>query len=373
MQPESRLVEQIKWVPIHGASVRVGGDGLLIFSDGGGFDWHLLRWVDPRLNGARVRLTIVARPANGCDTNLYVHQWGGADVCSIDKDGATVLNEGAEEILVERLSNGFLATTIVFENRHHTLSFGTGKPRGLYQGTGVDQYHLKSIEVELLPRNHIRKMIIDKLWNGNDPFRDLPRNLFQHDLQGWNSQHAYLSDTVASLRPTVIVEIGVWKGGSTVFMATEVKKRALSSVVIAVDTWLGSSEHWVGNSNADLCFVNGYPALYYKFLSNVIHAEVADYVLPLPVDSLNAAQILRSLNVNPGMIHLDGGHDYESVTADLRAWWPVLAPGGMLIGDDYYADGTWATVRAAFDDFFAAHKLVPIENSGGKCRIHKPG
>jgi predicted O-methyltransferase YrrM len=122
----------------------------------------------------------------------------------------------------------------------------------------------------------------------------------------------------------------------------------------------------------DLSILNGHPALYYKFLSNVIHEGVADYVLPMPIDSLNAAQVLSSLNIKPDMIHLDGGHDYESVMADLRVWWPMLAQGGTLVGDDYYMNGTWATVRAAFDDFFGVLNLTPIENTAGKCRVRKP-
>ena len=70
---------------------------------------------------------------------------------------------------------------------------------------------------------------------------------------------------------------------------------------------------------------------------------------------------------------MDGGHDYDSVMADLRAWWPVLAAGGVVIGDDYYETGMWASVRQAFDDFFGALDLVPIENIAGKCRVRKPG
>ncbi len=186
------------------------------------------------------------------------------------------------------------------------------------------------------------------------------------------ARRAYLSDTITALRPSVIVEVGVWKGGSTVFMANAVKEMGLASVVIAVDTWLGSSEHWLTADFAAMSFINGYPALYHKFLSNVIGAGVGDYVLPIPIDSLNAAQMLKSLRVAPGIIHLDGGHDYELVMADLRAWWPVLALGGVLLGDDYFTDGMWASVRQAFDDFFGALDLLPIENINGKCRVSKP-
>jgi hypothetical protein len=372
MRLDTRLVERIEWVPVHGATTRVDDDGSLVLRDGATLDWHLLRWTDPRLNGVRIKLTILAKPADSCDTNLYVHHWGPKDVCSIAKDGTVALNEGAEEIHVERRSDGIIAATIIFQNHHPTLSVGTGKPRGRYQGTGSDQYVFKSIEGELSALNPTRQMILDRLWRGCDPLRGFPGNLFEYDLQGWNSQHAYLSDTITALRPSVIVEVGVWKGGSTVFMANEVKKLGLASVVVAVDTWLGSSEHWL-TYFTELSILNSYPALYHKFLSNVVRAGVADYVIPIPIDSLNAAQLLRSLGVAPEIIHLDGGHDYESVMADLRAWWPVLAPDGFLLGDDYFTDGMWPTVRQAFDDFFGPLNLVPIENIAGKCRVRKPG
>ena len=210
MRWETRLVERIQWTPVHGAAIRIGEDGNLIFRDGAALDWHLLRWTDPRLDGARIRLSIVAKPAVTCDTNLYVHHWGAKDVCSIDKDGNTRLNEGEAQIQVDRLKDGYLHASIVFENRHPTLSVGTGKPRGRYHGSNLDQYIFKDIQVELFPLIKTRKMIFDRLWRGNDPFRGLPANLFAHDLQGWNSQHPYLSETIAKIRPAVIVEIGVW-------------------------------------------------------------------------------------------------------------------------------------------------------------------
>jgi hypothetical protein len=366
------LVERIRWSPVHGAALRIGVDGLLALRDGTTFDWHLLRWTDPRLDGARVRLVVVAKPAPTCNTNLYVHHWGGKDVCGIDKSGAIAFSDGAEEIQIEHWSDGFFTATIVFENCHPTLSLGTGNPRGRYQGTGEDQYFLKTLEVELLPLNPIRQTLIERIWKGDDPFRGFPRKLFEHDLQGWNSQHPYLAEAIGAVRPAVIVEVGVWKGSSTVFMANELKTHGLKSVIIAVDTWLGGSDHWITQYFADLNLVNGYPALYNKFMANVIHSGVAKFVLPLPIDSLNAAEILRSEDIRPAMIHLDGGHDYESVLADLRAWWPLLTPGGILVGDDYWTTGTFPSVQKAFDDFFGARDLAPIENSSGKCRVRKP-
>jgi hypothetical protein len=332
-----------------------------------------LRWTDPRANGSRVKLRLVAKPTARCSTNLYVHHWGHRDICSIAQDGVIAFSEGAEEVRVQHHDDGFLEVTITFINQHDTISIGTGKPRGQYAGTGTDQYIFKSIEIELRPINEVRQMLVERLWRGNDPFRAFPSNLFEHDLQGWGSQHPYLSEALELLRPSVIVEVGVWKGASTIFMAEAAKRLGLSSVIIAVDTWLGSSEHWLRPQHfAHLPFFGGYPALYYKFLSNVAREGLCDYVLPIPVASIGAAEILSRLEVTADVIHLDAAHDYDSVIGDLRAWWPVLAPGGLLIGDDYRLSGDWQNVRKAFDDFFQPLG-IPIENARGKCRLRKPG
>ena len=219
-----------------------------------------------------------------------------------------------------------------------------------------------------------RQRLVEHLWRGQDPLRGFPANLFEPDLQGWNSEHQYLAESIQQLCPAVIVEVGVWKGSSTIFMAQTAKSLGLSTVVIAIDTWLGSHEHWLHEPYfAEMSFFHGYPALYYKFLSNVVRADVADHVLPIPIDSVNAAEILRAFGVSPTMIHLDGAHHYDSVLTDLRLWWPAIAPGGVLIGDDYHGDGyTWPLVQQAFDDFFTPLGLTPIEHTIGKCRIVKP-
>lgn len=217
----------------------------------------------------------------------------------------------------------------------------------------------------------VRDEVVRRVWRGNDPYADFPAGPFIQDLQGWGEGHPWLIETIGAIRPSIVVEVGVWKGASTLRMAAELKRLGIDGVVIAVDTWTGSSELWTTAWFDDLAFVQGRPTLQAKFMTNVLAAELKDYVVPLPLDSLNAADLLQRWQINPGMIHLDGGHTYEGVRAELAAWWPGLRSSGALIGDDYHRDGRWPGVRQAFDEFFAAPGSPRLVHQDGKCRVQK--
>ena len=213
-----------------------------------------------------------------------------------------------------------------------------------------------------------------KLWRGVDPFGSFPDGLIQVDTQGWNSQHQYLAEAIEELRPSVVVEIGVWKGGSTLFMASKLRELKLGGVVISVDTWLGSWDHWLNDRwFQELSFDHGYPKLFYKFAANVINHALQDFVVPFPADSRTAGNVLAHLNISADIIHIDAGHDYEAVQSDLAQWWKVLRPGGILICDDYFDDGsnTWPGVKAAVDEFVEKHSHSRFEAKAGKCRMIK--
>jgi hypothetical protein len=368
VQPAT-VLERVIWQP-RGGSVAINANGHLVFSEGNGSSWHLMQLIGPRFRRKAIRVRASFKPTAGCTANFYVHDSSGG-VCSISPSG-TVLWQNARSLKVATATEGFIDVDVVYFNSDPFVIIGAAKHEGRYAGTGVEQFIFRRIEVEVIEPNPSRRRVLDLLWNGADPFDGLPEDLFQFDLQGWNSQHRYLLEAIED-RPSLIVEVGVWKGGSVIFMANELKRLELQSTIIAVDTWLGSSELWVGPFRGDLGFIGSWPQLYYKFLSNVAHQQANDYVAPFPVDSLNAAVTLADLGLRPDVIHLDAGHRYESVLADLRAWWPVLAPGGVFIGDDYYLDGTWDDVRLAFDQYFGGHRLGPVESEGGKCRIWKSG
>jgi predicted O-methyltransferase YrrM len=222
----------------------------------------------------------------------------------------------------------------------------------------------------------IRAKILDQLFFGRDPLKDFPASDYPTDLQGWHSQHPYLTRAIAEKRPAIVVEVGVWKGASVVTMGHEIKRLNLDAAIIAIDTWLGSSEHYLWEKFIpDLDFEHGYPRLYRKFAANICHEGLADIVVPLPLDSINGYQLLKTRGIRPDVLHIDAGHDYNSVMADLKAWWPLLAPGGLLIGDDYFKSwigkAKWPEVRQAFDEFFAANAHTLFESGDGKCLVGK--
>jgi hypothetical protein len=215
----------------------------------------------------------------------------------------------------------------------------------------------------------IRDELIAKIWDGRDPFVGAP--VLPWDGRGYKtSGHRYLTEVVDTVRPRIIVEVGVWLGVSVIVMGKRVRELNLDCAIIAVDTWLGSAEHMTGiNTKIGFPRLHGYPQIYFTFLSNCVHDRQHGHIVPLPLDSVNAYEVLKHHNIVADVIHLDAGHDYRSVKTDLEVWWPMLRPGGVLIGDDYYPGSKWwPGVRQAFDEVFGS----AIEHDTGKCRVRKP-
>ncbi len=156
----------------------------------------------------------------------------------------------------------------------------------------------RAIANTLIPQSNttFRNQVVRRLLHGVDPFVGFPKKLFAVDCQGWNSNHPYLTEMVAQLRPQLVAEVGVWKGASTITMAKHMQGEGIDGAVIAVDTWLGSSEHWTEKKwFDDLSTAYGYPQLYYKFMINVIENNTQNYIIPLPLDANSASSVLKTL------------------------------------------------------------------------------
>lgn len=125
-----------------------------------------------------------------------------------------------------------------------------------------------------------------------------------------------------------IIEVGSWKGRSTVALASG------GAIVTAVDTWLGvphdpvTQETWYPET------LEGPDVIFNQFLRNVDGLRVA----PLRMPSANAAVALAaSVGRFFDMVFIDADHRYEAVVADILAYRQLIRPGGLLAGHDYQA------------------------------------
>lgn len=192
-----------------------------------------------------------------------------------------------------------------------------------------------------------------------NPYDGFNPDLFALDLQGWNGENPIFKELIHKLMPELILEIGSYKGQSSVFMGRCVKEQGLSTKIICVDTWLGS-EDFIGLREIDnyhkLYPSFGYPQLYYQFLANVCKTDLQNIIIPFPQVSTIACRWLKKHKILFDMIYCDGDNDYESQICDIKSAWSILKTGGVIFGDDY-GNVNWPGIAQAVNEFVIENNL----------------
>ncbi len=192
--------------------------------------------------------------------------------------------------------------------------------------------------------------------NIKNPYNRIRANLLAFTpSQNWGGRSPIFEEYILETRPKIILELGCFLGDSTITMANVLKKESLDSHIITVDTWLGSQEHWL----QDKCnllhefsyFEYGIGTLYDKCLSNFIHKQVEDYIIPMPTTTDTAYDVLNSLGFKFDMIYMDADHRYDVVYSDLCKYYNLLNPNGILFGHDV----DWEPVKNAVVMFSNEH------------------
>lgn len=190
------------------------------------------------------------------------------------------------------------------------------------------------------------------------------------DAHGWGAQSPAFREVLAEQRPRLIIEVGTWKGASALEMAAIARDLGLATQIVCVDTWLGALEFWTDQDDAErygsLALHHGYPSVYFQFLANVCHRGFQDTIVPFPQTSTTAALWFRYFGLSAAVIYLDASHEEEDVFQDLGSYWEVLAPGGVLFGDDW----SWDGVRLAVTRF-ATEERLPVSFVADKWLLRK--
>ncbi|WP_295393325.1 class I SAM-dependent methyltransferase [uncultured Thiodictyon sp.] len=215
-------------------------------------------------------------------------------------------------------------------------------------------------------------LLRDQLFSSN-PYADFDADAYPPDLQGWGSQHPIFERLLAELRPRRVIEVGTWKGASALHMAECLRRLGIEAEIVCIDTWLGSLEFWKDKQDPDrylsLNLRNGYPSVYYQFLANVLKTGMQALITPFPQTARIGARWLTVHGVQAELIYIDASHEEEEVLSDLLDFWPLVAPGGVLLGDDH--DEYWPGVRSAVARFTRQLGLQP-EVDDGKWLLRKP-
>uniref|UniRef100_A0A914X7Y5 Class I SAM-dependent methyltransferase n=1 Tax=Plectus sambesii TaxID=2011161 RepID=A0A914X7Y5_9BILA len=215
---------------------------------------------------------------------------------------------------------------------------------------------------------------LDEVLHREDIYSQFDVTDYTADMQGWaeldNSFTFYMKQWLErypnAIEPVRIIEVGSFKGRSTITMGEICKKLAFTRQcsILAVDTWTGSAEFYETayfGGQEQLAANGGILHLFETFLRNVKKAGVDDVITPLRLPSLSAAHVLHCLGLDADFVFIDADHEYEAVKRDLSLYYQLLRPGGYIFGDDWRV--YWPGVQKAVLEFVATNNLTLLDNS----------
>jgi len=134
------------------------------------------------------------------------------------------------------------------------------------------------------------------------------------EIDGWFDFEDIYDKAVESANDNdFFVEIGVYKGKSTCYMAQKIKNSGKKILFFAVDTFeMGTEDE--ASENIIKCGLEGY-AILVKSVGHTLAESFPD----------------KSV----AFIFIDGSHEYDYVVKDIQAWLPKLKPTGVMAGHDY--------------------------------------
>ena len=157
-------------------------------------------------------------------------------------------------------------------------------------------------------------------------------------VDGWCNFEDIYYKMVDIHNDATFVEVGSWKGQSSILMATLIANLNKNIKFYCVDTWDGSEEH-----SKDDSIVN--KSLFDIFISNT--KPYSEYLTPIRKPSVNASKDFKDESLD--FVFIDAAHDYENVKNDINAWYPKVKKGGTIAGHDYHPD--WSGVMNAVNEW----------------------
>ncbi|MFO7709268.1 MAG: class I SAM-dependent methyltransferase [Desulfobacterales bacterium] len=155
---------------------------------------------------------------------------------------------------------------------------------------------------------------------------------FLDEEEGWRLHRL----TLESAATGPCLEIGSYCGKSALWIGSACREKR--QILFSVDHHRGSEEQQPGEEYFDPALfdpVAGRVDTFRHFLNTLARAGLENAVVPIVCRSDVAA---RAWKTPVSLLFIDGGHAFDTVLGDYRAWSPHLIPGGLLAFHDVFPD-----------------------------------
>lgn len=146
----------------------------------------------------------------------------------------------------------------------------------------------------------------------------------------------------------VIIEIGSWKGRSTIWLGKG-SKAGNKVTVYAIDPHSGSPIHRQ---------IYGKVWTFEEFNKNIKTANVDDVVIPMVKTSEEVEKDWDDLPVE--LLWIDGNHEYKFVKLDFDKWFPHLIDRGIIAFHDTIFYSVTGPKKVVIDNVYRSKKFVNI-------------
>lgn len=168
---------------------------------------------------------------------------------------------------------------------------------------------------------------------------------------GWIEHIPFLSWLVATLKPTIFVELGTHSGNSYLGACQAILENHLNTRCYAIDTWQGD-EH-AGFYGEDIFLsLSQYHKNKYAEFSNLLR---------MPFDQ--AVDHFSDHSID--LLHIDGLHTYEAVKHDFETWLPKLSEKGVILFHDINVHERGFGVWKLWEQIQKAYPSIEFHHSHG--------
>ncbi len=174
-----------------------------------------------------------------------------------------------------------------------------------------------------------------------------------HDIDGWfTDADAKAYERIVSELPQNgghVVEVGTWLGRSCACLIELCNATGKTPRITVVDTFTGSPND---PNQPRIVKENGGSVhhLFYKNMEQYRYPALGVWI---------GRSITAALDIANGLdaVFIDGNHDYDFVSADIKAWLPKIKSGGIIAGHDICGMGHEGVIRAV-NELIGEHEVI---------------